>query len=150
MTETSNRLLKSVDHIGILVRDLEQSLRKYEALFQVKATRVEVIKDLSVQVAFIPVGETLIELLQPLVLGKGRLGQVLEKQGEGFDHIAYRIDNIEQLLADMKGRGVRLRDEKPRAGSRGTKIAFVSPEETNSVLVELVEGEETNEHTAVA
>jgi methylmalonyl-CoA/ethylmalonyl-CoA epimerase len=145
MTETSHGLLlKRVDHIGILVRDLEQSLRKYEALFQVKPTYVEVIEELSVRVAFIPVGETFIELLQPLVLGKGRLGQTLEKQGEGFDHIAYRVDDIEQLLADMKGRGVRLRDEKPRAGSRGTRIAFVSLEETNSVLTELVEGEEGN------
>lgn len=132
-------ILKQVDHIGILVRNLDQSLEKYERLFQARVTHIEVKEELSLRMAFIPVGEVMIELLEPLVPGKGRLGELLEKCGEGFHHIAYRVDNLDEVLAEMKKSGVRLRDEKPRAGSRGSRIAFMSPEEMNNVLIEFVE-----------
>ena len=139
-------MLKQVDHIGILVRNIDQSLEKYEKLFGAKVTHIEVKEELSLRMAFIPIAGVMVELLEPLVPGKGRLGELLEKRGEGLDHIAYRVDNLDEMLAEMKKGGVRLRDEKPRAGSRGSQIAFISPEETNSVLIELVE-EGANEHT---
>ena len=132
-------MLKQIDHIGIVVRNLEQSLEKYEKLFQVKATHIEDRGELSLRMAFIPMGGVMVELIEPLTPGKGRLGELLEKRGEGFDHIAYRVDNLDEILAGMKKSGVSLRDEKPRAGSRGSRIAFMSPEETNNVLIEFVE-----------
>ena len=132
-------MLQQIDHIGILVRNLDQSLEKYERLFRVRATHIEVMEELLLRIAFIPVGEVMIELLQPLAPGKGRLGELLEKRGEGVDHIAYRVDDLDQVLAEMKRSGVRLKDEKPRAGAEGSRIAFISADETNNVLVELVQ-----------
>ena len=132
-------LLKQIDHIGIVVRNLDQSLERYERLFRVRATHIEVREELSLRMAFIPMGGVMVELIEPLVPGKGRLGELLEKHGEGVDHIAYRVDNLDEVLAEMKKSGVRLRDEKPRAGTRGARIAFMSPEETNNVLIEFVE-----------
>ena len=133
-------MLKQVDHIGILVRNIDQSLEKYEKLFGAKVTHIEVKEELSLRMAFIPVAGVMIELLEPLVPGKGRLGELLEKCGEGFHHIAYQVDDLDEVLAEMEKNGVKLRDEKPRSGSRGSRIAFISPEETNNVLIELVEG----------
>lgn len=132
-------MLKEIDHIGIVVRNLDESVEKFERLFQVKATHFEDKKELSLRMAFIPMGGVMVELIEPLVPGKGRLGELLEKRGEGFDHIAYRVDNLDEILEEMKKSGVRLRDEKPRAGSRGSRIVFMSPEETNNVLIEFVE-----------
>jgi len=140
------QVLKQVDHIGIVVRNLDQSLESYERLFRVRAAHIGIMEELSLRVAFIPVGEVMLELLEPLVLGKGRLGELLQKHGEGIDHIAYRIDNLDEVLAEMKENGVKLRDEKPRAGAEGSRIAFINPEETNDVLIELVERRD-NEHT---
>jgi methylmalonyl-CoA/ethylmalonyl-CoA epimerase len=83
----------------------------------------------------------MLELVQPLVPGKGRIGEFLEKHGEGMHHIAYRVDNLATMLTDMNKMGFKLRDERPRSGAAGSWVAFVSPEETNNVLVELVERE---------
>jgi len=132
-------VFKQIDHIGIVVRNLDQCLEKYERLFKVRATHIEVMQKLSLRIAFIPVGEVMLELLEPLALGKGRLGEFLQRRGEGVDHIAYRVGNLEEVLAELKKSRVRLRDEKPRVGAKGSRIAFISPEETNNVLIELVE-----------
>ncbi len=133
------KVLKRVDHIGIAVRDLDQSLRTYERLFGARADHFEEIKEYGIRIAFVPVGEVMLEMLAPMGLVKGRLSEFLEKHGEGLYHVAYRVDNIDGVLADMKKNGVKLRDEKPRAGAHGARIAFISPEETNNVLTELVE-----------
>ena len=132
-------ILKQIDHIGIAVRNLNQSLEIYEKLFRAKATHFEVIAELSLRIAFIPIGEVMIELLEPIASGKGRLSEFLETHGEGLHHIAYKVDNLAQILAEMKKNGVKLRDEKPRVGAHSSRIAFISPEETNNVLTELVE-----------
>ncbi|MBI2831896.1 MAG: VOC family protein [Chloroflexi bacterium] len=137
--DEESKMLKQIDHIGIAVRDLEKSLDKYAELYGAKATHTEVMESLSISIAFIPVGEVLLELLQPLAPGKGRIGEFLEKYGEGFHHIAYRVDNLDRVLAKMKENGIKLRDDKPRPGADNTRIAFISPEETGNVLTELVE-----------
>ena len=134
-----NGILKQIDHIGIAVCNLNQSLQTYERLFKAKATHVEVMEELSLKMAFIPVGEVMLELLEPITVGKGRIAEFLESHGEGFHHVAYRVDNLDQLLAEMKKNGVKLRDEKPRPGAHGSRIVFISPEETGNVLTELVE-----------
>ncbi|MCK5642307.1 MAG: VOC family protein, partial [Gammaproteobacteria bacterium] len=129
------------DHIGIAVFNMEESLKKYEKLFRIKAKHIETLEQFSVQIAFIPVGEVMLELIAPLAPGKGRIGEFLEKHGEGIHHIAYRVENLESSLAEMKKQGVKLIDEKPRGGGSGSWIAFLSPEETGNVLTELVERE---------
>lgn len=134
-------MLKQVDHIGIAVYNIDESLKRYEKLFHLEAKHIETMEELSVRIAFIPVGEVMIELLQPLIPGKGRTSEFLEKHGEGITHIAYRVDNLATMLKDMKKTGFKLRDERPRSGAAGSWIAFVSPEETNNVPVELVERE---------
>lgn len=134
-------LLKKIDHIGLAVFNMEESLKKYERLFRVKAKHFETIEAISTQLAFIPVGESMVELLTPLAPGKGRIGEFLEKHGEGIHHIAYRVEKLHSLLEEMKQQGVKLIDEKPRGGGDGSWIAFLSPEETGNVLTELVERE---------
>ena len=132
-------VLKQIDHIGIVVRNLAQSVDNYERLFRVKATHIEVMEELALKIAFVPVGEVVLELLEPLAPGKGRLSDFLRKYGEGVHHIAYRVDNLGEILTEMEKMGVKLRDKKPRPGAHGSQIAFISPEETNNVLIELVE-----------
>lgn len=132
-------MLKQIDHIGVAVFNLNESLKKYERLFKVKPKYLETLNDLSLNIALIPVGEVMLELLEPMVTGKGRIAEFLEKHGEGIHHVAYRVENLASLLEEMKQVGVKLRDEKPRPGGGGSWIAFISPEETGNVLTELVE-----------
>lgn len=134
-------MLEQIDHIGIAVSNLDESIQKYEKLFQIKVKHIETLEEISTQIAFIPVGEAMLELLAPLAPGKGRIGEFLKKHGEGIHHIAYRVENLHTLLAEMKKAGIKLRDEKPRPGGAGSWIAFLSPEETGNVLTELVERE---------
>jgi len=81
----------------------------------------------------------MVELLEPLVPGKGRIADFLKRNGEGFHHIAYRVENLDDLLDTLKGADVNLRDNEPRPGAAGSRIVFLEPEETNNVLTELVE-----------
>ncbi len=87
---------------------------------------------------FFPIGESEIELLESTD-PEGPIGRFLEKRGEGIHHIAFRVENIEEALKELKEKGIRLIDETPRAGARGAKIAFLHPKSTNGVLVELCE-----------
>ena len=132
-------LLKQIDHIGIAVNNLEQSLAIYKRLFQAKPDHFEVIEEHSVRIAFISVGEVMLELLEPSVSGKGHLREFIEKHGEGVHHLAYRVDKIDEIVADLKKRDVKLRDENVSTGAGGSRIIFISSEETGNVLTELVE-----------
>jgi methylmalonyl-CoA epimerase len=135
-------MLTKIDHIGIVVNNIDESLVKYRTLFNIEAKYIEVLEDLAVRIAFIPVGEVMLELIEPLVQGKGNVADFLDKHGEGFHHIAYRVDNLKSLLATMEKAGIALRDSIPRSGGAGSWIAFLKSEETNGVLTELVEREE--------
>ncbi len=137
-------IIKNVDHIGIAVKNIDETLNKWEALFGVKAQHIETVKEHFVRVAFIPMGGVLMELLEPSEPNAGVIAEFLEKHGEGFNHIAYRVEDLEALLAEIKKKGFSLstiyhKDEKPLRGSRGSLIAFLNQEETNNVLIELVE-----------
>jgi methylmalonyl-CoA/ethylmalonyl-CoA epimerase len=126
-----------VDHIGIAVKSIVESLKVYEAL-GLKSVGVEEVADQKVRVAFLPLGEAEIELLES-TSPDGPVAKYIEKNGEGIQHLALRVDNLEAALAELKAQGVRLIDEKPRYGAGGAKIAFVHPRSTGGVLLELSE-----------
>ena len=132
-------MLKKIDHIGIAVHDMDEGLRIFQDVFGLKPIKVETLEDISVKIAFLPLGEVLIELLQPTAPGAGRIGQFLREKGPGFHHIAYRVDSIDQALAKLKQQGVPMRDEAPRPGGDDSRIAFMDPAGTQNVLTELVE-----------
>ena len=132
-------MLKKIDHIGIAVHDLDAALELYEKVYGLKPVKVETLADIHVRIAFLPVGEVLMELLQPTAPGAGRIGQFLQENGPGFHHIAYRVDNIEQAMAHCEAAGVGLRDSEPRPGGDDSRIVFLLPADTQNVLTELVE-----------
>ena len=135
----THEILQKIDHIAIVVSDLDAALQKYRKIFDAEAKIIETLEELNVRIAFIPVGEVMLELAEPLVPGQGRIGEFLQKNGEGFHHIAYRVENLDELLDTLKEADVTLRDDQPRPGAAGSRIAFIAPEETNNVLTELVE-----------
>ncbi len=124
-----------VHHIGIAVKSMERE-KFWNQFLNVKAEEVKEIPDQKVKIAFLPIGETKIELLEPL--GEGAVSKFLEKRGEGIHHIAIEVDDIEGTLASMKEAGIALIDENPRQGAEG-KIAFVHPKSTGGILLELVQ-----------
>jgi len=126
-----------IDHIGIAVKDLEKALEFYEAL-GMKAEGTEVVEEQKVKVAFLPTGDSEIELLES-TSEDGPIARHIEKKGEGIQHLALRVENIEEAIADLMEKGVRMIDQKPRYGAGGAKIAFVHPKSTNGILLELTE-----------
>ena len=132
-------IVERIDHIGIAVRSLDEALEKYKTLYGLEPIKIEVLERLKTRIAFIPVGEVLVELLEPTERGRGRIGQFLEKNGEGFHHIAYRVDDVSSIVDKLRNDGVPLRDEMPRPGADESKIAFIASDYTHNVLTELVE-----------
>ena len=128
-------MLRKVNHIGIAVKSIEKAKSIFE-LLGVKVEGEEVVEDQKVKVAFIPVGESRIELLEP-TSEDSPVAKFLEKRGEGIHHIAFQVDNVSEALDKLKKEGIRLIDEKPRKGAHGTLIAFIHPKSTNGVLIEL-------------
>ena len=131
-------MVKKVDHIGIAVKNLEETLKFYEGTLGVKCGGTEVVEEQKVKVAFLPIGDTEIELLESTD-EQGPISRYIEKKGEGIQHMAYRVDNIEKAIEEMKAKGIRMIDEKPRYGAGGAKIAFLHPKSTYGVLIELCE-----------
>lgn len=129
-------MIKKIDHIGIAVKDLESSKAFYENVLGLKVTAEEVVEEQKVKVAFIPTGDSEVELLESTT-PDGPIARFIEKKGEGIQHIAFRVDNLEEKLAQLKAAGIRLIDEKPRYGAGGAKIAFLHPKSTNGTLIEL-------------
>lgn len=127
-----------VDHIGIAVKDLDQAKKFYTETLGLKALGEEVVEEQKVRVCFIPCGDSEVELLESTA-PDGPIAKFIDKNGEGIQHLAFRVDNLEAALASLKEQGVRLIDEKPRYGAGGASIAFVHPKATGSVLVELSE-----------
>ena len=126
-----------VDHIGIAVKNLAESSKFYEML-GITSTGVEEVAEQKVKVSFFPVGESEIELLES-TSPDGPIAKYIEKNGEGIQHMALRVDNLEAALIELKAKGVRLIDEKPRYGAGGARIAFVHPKSTGGILLELSE-----------
>ncbi len=127
-----------VDHIGIAVKSIETCKKLYSEILGMEHAGSETVAEQKVTTAFFPVGDTEIELLESTA-PDGPIGKYIEKKGEGVQHIAFRVENIEEALAELKAKGVQLIDEKPRRGAGGAKIAFLHPKSTFGVLVELSE-----------
>jgi len=125
--------------VGIAVKSLSDAINSYKKLYGLDPIKIETLHDIKVKVAFIPLGEVLIELLEPVESGEGRIGKFLQEKGEGIHHIAFRVENIHHALETLKKINIPLRDEDPRDGGDGSKIAFIEPASTQNVLTELVE-----------
>lgn len=129
-------MVKKIDHVGIAVKNLEEALKFYENVLGLKSTGTEVVEEQKVKVAFLPTGDSEVELLEA-TSEDSPVAKFIEKNGEGIQHIAYRVDDVEAAIAKMKELGMRMIDEKPRYGAGGAKIAFCHPKSTGGVLVEL-------------
>jgi methylmalonyl-CoA/ethylmalonyl-CoA epimerase len=128
-----------LDHVAIAVPSIAAALPLFELLAQATGSRIERVESQKVDVAFIGTGAGKIELLQPTA-PDSTVQRFLDKRGAGLHHIAYRVADIESALARLAAAGVRLIDEKPRPGAGGHRVAFLHPQSTQGVLVELVEG----------
>ena len=130
--------LKRVDHVGIAVKDLDEAVKFYETAIGLKATGYEGGEEQKVKVAFLPCGDSELELLESTE-PDGPIARFIEKNGPGIQHIAIRVDNIDKALEELKAKEVRLIDQTPRYGAGGARIAFVHPKATGGVLLELCE-----------
>ncbi len=117
-----------IDHIGIASKHLDKALKFYVEALGLEATGFEQIDDQSVKVGFLPMSEGELEILESTT-PDGPVAKFIESRGEGIQHIALRVDNIERALSELKGKGVRLIDERPRYGAGGAKIAFIHPKD---------------------
>jgi methylmalonyl-CoA/ethylmalonyl-CoA epimerase len=129
-------MVGKVDHIGIAVKNLDETLKFYEDILGIKCVSTEVVDEQKVRVAFLPIGDTEVELLESTE-EDGPVAKFIEKKGEGVQHIAYKVDDIEKSIEELKAKGIKLIDEKPRYGAGGAKIAFLHPKSTFGVLIEL-------------
>ncbi len=132
------RLIHAVDHIGIAVRNLDEAIHVYRDVLGLTLEGVHTLKDRMLKIAFFSLGESRIELLQPLS-EDSTVTKFLEMRGEGIQHLAVKVQNVEATLREFKRKGVVLIDEKARTGALGNKMAFVHPKSTRGVLLELVE-----------
>ena len=130
--------VKQIDHIGIAVKSIEQAGKFYTEVLGLKIEDIENVADQKVNVAFLPITDSEVELIESTD-PDGPVEKFIKARGEGIQHIAFRVENIEETLLELKDKGVRLIDQKPRSGAGGAKIAFIHPKETNGVLVEICE-----------
>ena len=141
VVETLTASKRRIDHIGIAVRSIEEALKLYEGVLELRVSGYENVEEQGVRVAMIPVGDSRIELLEPL-RPDSPVEKFMSKRGEGIHHISLSVDNIESALERLKAAGVRLIDSSPKRGAGNSKIAFVHPAGMHGVLLELVEHEE--------
>ena len=127
-----------IDHIGIATRELTAATAVWQGLLGLEQNSTEEVGEQGVRIAMLPIGETHIELLEPLS-ANSPVGKFIEKRGPGIHHIAVRVDDIRASLARLKEKGARLIDETPRVGAGGCLVAFIHPSSANGVLLELVE-----------
>jgi methylmalonyl-CoA epimerase len=130
-------MIKKIDHIAIVVRSIGEALQAYRGALGLELADVKEMPEDAVRVAFLPVGESEIELVEPLANNSG-VAKLLEKQGEGLHHICLEVDDIKAALQDLATKGVQLIDEQPRQGAHGL-VAFLHPKSTHGVLIELIE-----------
>lgn len=125
-----------IEHIGIAVSNLEESIKYYEKVLGLECYAVEEVKDQKVKTAFFQVGDTKIELLESTD-PEGPIGKFVEKKGPGMHHMAFAVADTNQALKEVEEKGVRLIDKKSRKGAEGLNIGFLHPKSTGGVLTEL-------------
>jgi methylmalonyl-CoA epimerase len=127
-----------VDHIGVAVENLDEALTLYERDYAMTLVHREVVSEQGVEAALLDVGENHVELLAPLA-DDTPVGKFLAKRGPGMHHVAYQVQDIEATLAALREAGIRLIDEQPRRGIRGSSVAFLHPKSSGGVLTEIVQ-----------
>ena len=127
-----------IDHIGVAVEDLEGAISLYEERFEMKLAHRETVDSQGVEAVLLDVGEGHVELLRPLGPDTA-VGKFLDKRGPGLHHVAYAVADIDAALASLSDAGVELIDPEARVGIRGSRVAFLHPRSTGSVLTEIVE-----------
>ncbi len=132
-----------IEHIGIAVRSIEDALKFYENVLGLRCYKTETVVEQKVKTAFLKIGEVKIELLEPTD-NESPVAKFIEKRGEGIHHIAYKTENIENDLAELSGKNVRLIDENPRDGADNMKIAFIHPKSAFGVLTEICQPKTNN------
>jgi methylmalonyl-CoA epimerase len=131
-------MFDQIDHVGVAVSDLEATLALFRDTFGMPVVHREVVEEQGVEAALLDVGDGHIELLLPL--GEDTpVGRFVAKRGTGLHHVAYRVTNVDETLEQLRAAGVPLIDEQPRIGIRKSRVAFLHPAGTASVLTELVE-----------
>jgi methylmalonyl-CoA/ethylmalonyl-CoA epimerase len=128
--------INRIAHLGIAVKDLDAALGLFTEALPLDLVHTEDYQGM--KIGFISVGDSSIELLQD-VSGSSSIRKFLDNNGEGIHHIAFEVDDIEQAVSELKEKGIRLIDEKPRAGAHGMSVAFMHPKATHGVLMELVQ-----------
>ena len=131
-------MFERIDHIGVAVEDLDAALALYGQAFDMATEHRETVEDQGVEAVLLDIGESHVELLAPLGPNTP-VGKHLSKRGPGLHHVAYAVADIEAALAQVRGRGIELIDERPRRGIRDTRVAFLHPRSTGGVLTELVQ-----------
>ena len=127
-----------IDHIGVAVADLEAAIALHEQTYGMPLVHREIVDAQGVEAVLLDVGESHVELLRPLS-DDTPVGKFLAKRGPGLHHVAYGVDDVESTLAELRERGVRLIDETPRTGIRGSRVAFLHPAASGGVLTEIVQ-----------
>ncbi len=130
--------VSKIEHLGIAVSNLQEAIPFWEGVLGLKCYNIEEVADQKVRTAFFMVGDSKIELLEP-TSPESTVAKFIETRGEGFHHVAYAVENIEEALAEAEAKGVRLIDKTPRMGAEGLTIAFLHPKSTGGVLTELCE-----------
>jgi methylmalonyl-CoA/ethylmalonyl-CoA epimerase len=131
-------MIKKISHIAVIVPDLDEAMKFWVEALGLELSHVEQVAEQAVDVGFLPVGESDIELLKPITDDSG-VAKFLQKKGPGIHHICFEVDDIHATLTRLKEKGIQLINEEPTIGSGGKKIAFVHPKGTGGVLVELYE-----------
>jgi methylmalonyl-CoA/ethylmalonyl-CoA epimerase len=134
-------VFERIDHIGVAVEDLDESIALYGERFGMPLQYRETVEDQGVEAVLLGVGDGHVELLRPLGPDTA-VGKFLARSGPGLHHVAYATDDIDAALEAVRGAGLRLIDEQPRIGMRGSRVAFLHPKSTGGVLTELVEAPE--------
>ena len=127
-----------LDHVGIAVRSIEESMPLFERLANARGSAPETVESQGVRVAFVGTGSARLELIEPAT-DSSTIARHIEKRGAGLHHVAYRVPDIRAALADFAAQGIDLIDREPRPGAGGHLVAFLHPKTTGGVLVELVE-----------
>jgi methylmalonyl-CoA/ethylmalonyl-CoA epimerase len=131
-------MLGAIDHVGIAVEDIDTALPVYRDSLGLPVVHRETVAEQGVDAALLDVGESHVELLQPLTT-ESAIGKFISQRGPGLHHVAFRVGDIDRTLSELKAAGMRLIDERPRTGIRGSRIAFVHPSSAAGVLTEIVQ-----------
>ncbi len=127
-----------IDHLGIAVNSIDDGKNFWSEVLGLEFEGAETVEEQKVKTAFFPVGESEVELLES-TSPDGPVAKFIEKKGQGFQHIAFRVANIDEALAELKEKNIQLIDQQPRIGAGGARIAFLHPKATGGILVELCE-----------